>query len=417
MPLLPRFSAERKPLGEYRIIVRDKDLVPIGQIDDYLSFEATLRHCDVGTWTIKINAGRPHARLLQPGCGIVVYRDGVPQPITSGPVQSIQKYWTVDTDSGDGALFVSGVDDNTLVASRLALPDPGSSVEGQTKAADAATDREAAYAIQTLIAWNAGPSALPERRSKGYVTPDVARTGPRTPFSVRFDNLKDAIRPIAEAGGLGWRNTYDPDKRLIALEIYPVQDRPEVRFSPELGNLKQVVYSQTAPKTTRAIVAAQGEGRDRWIRQYVDTAAEEYWGITAETFIDARDIPLMRKDGKAALAGEVEAGVTIQTAQATMDQRGATALADGQATGNLQLYPIDTPRCTFGLHWRLGDRVTCIVDGEVHQDIVRQVTISDSADGSTITPNIGNQGTDQPTNVFAEIKALWRKLNQLSTRM
>ncbi|MFE9404808.1 hypothetical protein ACFYNY_24105 [Streptomyces sp. NPDC006530] len=53
----------------------------------------------------------------------------------------------------------------------------------------------------------------------------------------------------------------------------------------------------------------------------------------------------------------------------------------------------------------------------MQQDIVRQVTISDSADGSTITPSIGNQGTDSPTNVFGDIKALWRKVNQLSTRM
>ncbi|MEU5439108.1 hypothetical protein AB0G73_38070, partial [Streptomyces sp. NPDC020719] len=94
-------------------------------IDDYLSLEMVLKFNDAGQWMLKINSGRPHARLLQPGCGIAVYREGVPLPVMSGPVQGIQKYWTVDTDSGDGALFITGADNNTLVASRLAWPEPG----------------------------------------------------------------------------------------------------------------------------------------------------------------------------------------------------------------------------------------------------------------------------------------------------
>ncbi|MFD9792346.1 siphovirus ReqiPepy6 Gp37-like family protein [Streptomyces sp. NPDC059070] len=411
-------------MGEYRVIVRDAQLVPIGMVDDYLSLEMVGKFNEVGTWTLKINAGRPHARLFQPGCGIAVYREGVAAPIMSGPVQGIQKYWTVDTDSGDGALFITGADDNMLVASRLAFPDPGQPVDQQTRANDSAADRDAAFALQSLIDWNVGSHSRGSRRPYGYAAPDglawpYDHWGPAVPYTARFDNLREVIKPIAEAGQLGWRNVYHPDSRSIRLETYRVQDRTStVRFSPDLGNLKQIVYSQTAPKITRAIVAAQGEGRDRWIRQYLDAQAEAYWGMSAEGFIDARDIPLVKgQDGKAVLASGTEQGTTVATAQAMMDQRGATALAEGQAVGNLQVYPIDTPTCTYGVHWRLGDKITCLVDGTVHQDIVRQVTISDSADGSTITPNIGNQGTDQPTNVFGEIKALWRRVNQLSTRM
>ncbi|GGP72067.1 siphovirus ReqiPepy6 Gp37-like family protein [Streptomyces melanogenes] len=414
----------RGTLGEYRVIVRDAQLVPIGMVDDYLSLEMVSKFNDVGAWTLKINAGRYHAKLFQPGCGIAVYREGVTAPILSGPVQGIQKYWTVDTDSGDGALFITGVDDNQLVASRLAFPAPGNPADQQTRVSDSATDREAAYALQSLIDWNAGSHSRSDRRPINYATPNGStwpydHWGPKVPFSVRFDNLRDVVRPIAEAGQLGWRNVYDPESRSIRLETYRVQDRSDVvRFSPDLGNLKQIVYSQTAPKVTRVIVAAQGEGKDRWIKQYTDADAEAYWGLIAEAFVDARDIPLVKgADGKAALAAKTEEGTTVATAQATMDQRAAAALSEGQAVGNMQVYPIDTPTCTYGVHWRLGDKVTCLVDGTVHQDIVRQVTISDSADGSTITPNIGNQGTDQPSNVFSEIKALWRRVNQLSTRM
>ncbi|MFD5702557.1 Gp37-like protein [Streptomyces lasiicapitis] len=80
------------PLGDYRIIVRDKQLVPVGQIDEYIEFNAVLKFCDTGQWTLKVQADRRNTRLLQPGCGILVYREGVPEPIMSGPVQGIQKY-------------------------------------------------------------------------------------------------------------------------------------------------------------------------------------------------------------------------------------------------------------------------------------------------------------------------------------
>ncbi|WP_030372891.1 siphovirus ReqiPepy6 Gp37-like family protein [Streptomyces rimosus] len=411
-------------MGDYRIIVRNQQLVPVGQIDDYIEFNAVLKFCDTGQWTLKIQADRANTRLLQPGCGILVYREGVARPILSGPVHGIQKYWTVDTDSGPGALFITGADDNHIVASHVVYPDPRNAVDQQSRASDAASDREASYGLETLIDFNAGTHARTGRRPSGYVTPDgvtvpYSKWGPKTPFSYRFENLRDAVRPLAEAGGIGWRNIYDPESRSIRLETFRVEDRTgTVRFSPDLGNLKQYVYSLTAPKVTRAIVAAQGEGKDRFIKEYVDKDAEAFWSIVAEQFVDARDIPLKRgKDGKPTLAAEVEAGTTVQTALATMDQRGQAALAEGQQSGNMQVYPIDTPSCTFGLHWWLGDKVTCVVDGEVHQDIVRQVTISDSAEGSTITPNIGNQGTDTPTNVFGEIRRLWAKVNQLSTRM
>ncbi|MFF4223187.1 siphovirus ReqiPepy6 Gp37-like family protein [Streptomyces abikoensis] len=411
-------------MGDYRIIVRDRDLAPIGQIDDYIEFNAVLKFCDVGQWTLKVQAGRLHSELLQPGCGIIVYRNGVSRPILSGPVQGIQKYWTVDTDSGSGALFVTGSDDNNILASRVVYPDPRQPADQQDRDSDAASDREASWGIEYLVSQNCGTGALGNRRTHGYVTPDGAswpydKWGPKTAYSYRFDNLRDAVKPLAESGGLGWRNVYDPETRTIRLEVAPVVDRTDtVRFSPDLGNLKQFVYSMTAPKATRVIVAAQGEGKDRYIRTYVDEEAEAYWGLPVETFVDARDVPVKKgQDGNPTLVGDSDSGTTLDSALALMDQRGRDTLALNQAQGNLQVYPVDTPQCTFGVHWWLGDRVTCLVDGSLHQDIVRQVTIADTPDGSTITPNIGNQGTEAPTNFFGEIKALWRRVNELSTRM
>ncbi|MFE7313816.1 siphovirus ReqiPepy6 Gp37-like family protein [Streptomyces sp. NPDC057555] len=412
-------------MGEYKIIVRDRHLSPIGIVDDYTEFNAILKHCDTGQWTLKMNAGLPHTKLFQPGHGIIVYREGVDRPIMSGQLQGIQKYWTVDTDSGDGAFFFTGSDDNSIVQSHIAYPDTFVPLDKQTRTADAQVNLRASHALQAVINRNCGTQSLDDRRPYGYVTPTYDgewkydEYGPVTPYSLRFDNLRDGVKAIAEAGGIGWRNLYDPDSRTIRLETYQVRDRGDsVRFSPELGNLKEVVYSMTAPKVTRAIVAAQGEGRERFIKAYVDKDAEAYWGIKAETFVDARDVPLKKgQSGEPALAGETDAGTTVQSAMAVLDQRGREALDQGQAAGNLQLYPIDTLQCTFGRDWWLGDTVACVVDGTVHKDIVRQVTISDTADGSTITPNIGNQGTDNPTNVFGDIKALWRRVNQLSTRM
>ncbi|MFD0407289.1 hypothetical protein DR950_36090 [Kitasatospora xanthocidica] len=410
-------------MSEYRVLVRDRDLNPIGQVDDFLEFQAVLRYCDTGHWQIKIMAGTPHAQLFQPGHGIVAYREGVDKPIASGPIQTVEKYWTVDTDSGPGGLIISGCDDNYILEAHVAYPNPELPVTNQDRASYTNGGVRAAQAVEEMVSRNAGALALDGRTPARFGTPDGDKKpwhqfGKVTPFNLQWDNLRDGLKPVCDAGNVGWRTVYDAESRTIQLDVFEPQDRSgHIRFSADLGNLKEFVYSLKAPKYTRAIVAAQGQGAERYIKEYIDRESEEYWGIISELFVDARDIPVKKVSASDGTPVAADEDVKVEDALAALDAKGQQALLDNGPQGNLQLYPIDTPQQTFGKDWFLGDTVTCIVDGEEHRDIVRQVTIEVNSNGHSITPVIGDQGTDSPANVFNEIKKLWQRVRELSARV
>ncbi|GAA2916924.1 hypothetical protein GCM10020221_11170 [Streptomyces thioluteus] len=86
------------------------------------------------------------------------------------------------------------------MASRVVFPDPAHSADQQTRENEAASDRDASWALEYLISQNAGSAALPDRRPFGYSTPDGSKRpydkwGSRTAYSHRFDNLRMLCGP------------------------------------------------------------------------------------------------------------------------------------------------------------------------------------------------------------------------------
>ncbi|MGP8297557.1 Gp37-like protein [Streptomyces inhibens] len=143
-------------MGGCGIIVRDCHLSPIGMVDDYTEFNAVLKHCDTGQWTLRMNAALPHAKLFQLGHSIVVYRKGVDRPLMSGQLQGIQKYWIVDTGSGDGAFFITGSDDNAMSSPALPILMLSFRSTSKARAADMRTTLRASHALKAVINRNCG---------------------------------------------------------------------------------------------------------------------------------------------------------------------------------------------------------------------------------------------------------------------
>lgn len=484
----------------YRVEVRDRELNRIGTIDTWLQLDFVVRYRQEGTWSLLVKDGTPQAQLLQKAGGVVIWQDGVNTPIFSGVIDSFQKYWTKEQHTDTGSVFVSGKCDNQLAFSRLAFPDPTKPVDQQYKG-----PAERSIAGKTGdVMWrelnNAlGPGALPDRRVPGVDVGTTPGVGPEMKDSVRFDTIGDKLEEWAKARDTGYRFIYNPDRKTIELDVFDPRDlSKEVRFSPELGNLRQFVYTLSAPKATRVIVACQGEGRQRYIWQKVDSAVETEWGFKKEVFVDRRDIPLKtgadgspelieRKDSEgfddiglspdntewessiATARVQVQiARVRVRDAQAAYDaattpedkeaalveledakadlaeaeedlrvamllgkvaaeahyvnavrDAADSALKENEKTGNFQIYPIDTPQCTFGVHYFVGDIVTVSVDGVEYSDVVREVVISVDDGGATydISPKIGEQGTGEPLNLYKTVNEMRAKLRRLEARM
>lgn len=461
----------------YRIEVRDKDLNRIGEIDTWIQLDMVIQFCDQGSWKLLVKAGTDQAELLQRGGGVAIYQDGVEKPILTGQIEDFQKYWTTQQHSSVGSVFVGGKTDNKLAYSRLAFPDPSRAVSQQY--ASPISSRNVKSEVAKLI-WNElekslGASAVTNRRVTGF-SPGTQPSfgGAVKSDTLRYDVIGEKLFEWCSDKKTGWRLLYNPNTRTIDLDIYQPRDlSKQVRFSPDLGNLREYVWTLSAPKVTRVVVACQGEGKERYIYQKIDSASEAEWGLQIEHFVDRRDVPLRTDkagnailvttldrehqwddiglnpdgnewtqalaDAKAAYEAAVAAGdpdtdpeydaviaeienakpVAVAYYKEVVQQAADEVLKEGEKSGNFQIYPIDTEQLKFGRDYFVGDLVTVDIDGTEYVDMVREVniTVDDGGNVLTVSPKIGEQGSGDPLNLYKSVFEMREKLRKLEARM
>jgi hypothetical protein len=408
----------------YRVEVRDAALNRIGVIDTWISMDLVVRYCQQGSWQMLVAAGTPQADLLQKGGGIAIYQDDVQLPILTGQIETFQHYWTNSQHTSLGSLYFGGKCDNKVAYNRLAYPDPTKSATQQWQADD---NGRAVSGPSGHLVWNEldkamGAGALANRQMPGVVL------GPDVPFGravsdvLQWDVIGAKLESWIDTTTTGYRFLYSPDTKSINLELFSPQDRSrDVRFSKELGNLREFTWSLSAPTVTRVIVACQGTGKNRYIYQQIDTASEDEWGLQIEQFLDRRDLPIKADPTTGA---PVKADLTVtdeqfNTAKQAVIDAATEALNTGAKNGNFQLYPIDTPTVKFGRDYFVGDLVTVSLDGVEYTDIVREVSITVDAGGQTetVAPSIGEQGSGNPLNLYKTVFDMREKLRKLEARM
>jgi hypothetical protein len=414
----------------YRVEVFDKNLKRVGEIDEWISLDFTVRLSQEGAWQLLIKDDTPQAQLIEKGGGIAIWQEGVSKPLLSGQVQTYQKYWTKLQHTGPGSLYIAGKCHNTLAYQRLAFPDPTRTVGNQYQAARPwrliAPSVPMEKHVWRELNWALGPGALADRRVTGLnvgTEPDgVALPWPIIADQMRMDVIGSKLEEWFDAKGVGYRFVYNAQAQRIDLEVFrPTDKSAEVRFSPELGNLREFIWTLSAPKVTRAIVGCAGEKFDRYYYQKVDAEAEAEWGMKIEQFVDRRDIQLKLNTTTGAVikADSTMTDQEFEDAKEAAKDAASTVLEEGERNGNFQIYPIDTPDCQFGKHYFVGDKVTVAVDGTEYVDVVREVVVSidDGGNVQDVSPKIGKQGTGDPLNLYKTVYDMQRKLRRLESRM
>ena len=170
-------------------------------------------------------------------------------------------------------------------------------------------------------------------------------------------------------------------------EIYQPRDLTgAARFSEGIGNLRMLSYARQSPTANVALVAGEGKGTARVVREYRDADSAAAWDEWVETWVDRRD--------------------TSDPDQ--LEQAARDALAQGAQTVELAATPIDTPTLRYGPDvpaagvqgYGLGDLVTIEpLPGEQVAQLVREVHLEASPDeGETVTPLVGTaQASSDPT--------------------
>ncbi|MCM1967790.1 siphovirus ReqiPepy6 Gp37-like family protein [Streptomyces sp. G1] len=314
----------------YRIEVRgrpDADglIHRIGELDTWLKLDMVLRHNAPGSFQLLVKDRTRQAKLLEKGGGIAVWMDGRAEPIFTGQFDQFQKYWTTEQHTAAGSIYVGGKCDNRIPYGYLAFP--GTQGEGDVRTV-LPTDRQWAGQDRRTYGFEAGQAlwveydmAFGQRGLPGRQIPSVnmgpkpatagtpPKIGKKIGGTLRYDSLGTLTESWTKEGEIGYRFLWNPDRKKIELSIFtPVDRSKQVRFSPELGNLREFVATLSAPRATRVIVACQGEGSERYIKQFPEAGAtdedgqpvwlgdrtqdELEWGTVLEQFLDRRDVPL-----------------------------------------------------------------------------------------------------------------------------
>nr|WP_245691101.1 siphovirus ReqiPepy6 Gp37-like family protein [Sinosporangium album] len=391
--------------------MRNAQYRPVGVLERYTSLEAIARFCGVGTWTISVDAGGSDP-VLEPGYGVIIWAEGVPEPILSGPVKTINRTWNAESPSG--VYTYTGVSDEQWLHERVIFPLPTSPIGDQT------LDREsgsisAAGGLRYLANVNIGPGALVERRHPYLVIDDVS-FGSTISLSARFDVLGEYMARIAELSGLGFRVVQSGEG--IRLRIFqPVNRATTAILSPDMGNIASYEYSITAPEYTWAAVGCQGEGRQRYLKGFEDAPGALDWNsLRPERFIDRRDIPIKRGVTGNPIDPEDNSAVAPAVI-AELNQAGAEALLEGAAKASLSVTPLDTDGLRFGRDYALGDIVTVKIGSESIANVLREVKLTDTVEsGARIEPVVGTPASDSAPRLYRTMKQLQAALKKLESR-
>jgi hypothetical protein len=352
------------------------------------------RYLAVGSWSVTFPATADYlAKALLPSVGMVIEREGA--PLISGPAETIRIVRTTE-EGAPGTVTLSGGDDLSLVANRVALPDPSQPFTAQTAQARDVQVGNLEDVLWHYLNVNVGSGAITSRKVPWLTMASSLSRGRPVRGSARFDPLMDLVRSLQAAGGPLGVDVVQSGTDLH-LSMYEPRDlTASMRFSWELGNLRSSELQQETPTTTDALVAGSGSGTARTFVQ-VSSGTATPWSYV-ETFVDAR-----------------------QTSDATeLAQTGQDALAQGTANSTLIVQTLDVPGRQFGIDYGLGDKVTVEpVLGVTFADIVTAVKVDADKDGEQVQGVIGAAGTDGGegpgvvSRLSAQLRSLSRRLAQL----
>lgn len=376
----------------------DANLTPVGDPFRPVACKVTKRFRAPDSGTVTVPA-RPEiaAQLGQPGYRLVVMRDD--GYFSGGPIEVPGDYaWEIGgADSEPGTYEIGFADDSAKIAGYVTYPTPANDAENQTVADQyVVTNVNAEQAMRALVNVTCGPGAIAARRIPGLALDAVAGVGAAITYSTRYEDVGDALRSMAIRGGeLGYRTRQIGSQILFG--VYAPRDlSASVRFSRSLRNLLAVRHTPAAPTATTAIVAGQGDGAARTIKEVSNAAALSagWWRI--EKFIDQRN-----------------------TNDATeLLQAGNEALVDGSPSGVLKTVTVDTEAQAYGVAYDLGDIVTVEVrPGLDVADVVRQVEYTYAPkDGEKITAIVGTQEATNDPDWLQFGRALASRLADIERR-
>ena len=359
------------------------DRVRRGQLE-VLEWAVVSRDCDEGTWTLTV-VDDDLSRTVVEGWRVII-RDDTGH-VCSGPVLSY------GGDVADGTLTLSGIDDTGLLGFRVTYPDPSKPASQQTTDANFKYKAAASNVIDRFVHRNVGSGAIASRQVPGFVMAraEGGNIGSSVTVNTRYKSVLEEARAMARLGGVTFWAAQAENSTLIRFHFRVPGDKSRwVRFTRDDGGLTGGTYSIAAPTVTAVLVAGQGVGTARTIKEHTQPTV---WGQRVEVFQDRRD--------------------TDDAEQ--LEQAGTETLAEGAASASCTVEVTEIPGLVYGVDYQLGDTVMADFGSAQITEPVRSVEITGDAFGRTVKLTLGDHATDDDNNPewVKQVRAISRRLRGL----
>lgn len=372
-------------LSDVAVYVRSGAYRRLGQIDEVLSLATVERHLGLGTWVLSVRpTGDAVDQLVRtPGAGIEV-RDGYGGLIFAGSRRKIRR----EATARDHVVTVSGWDDMAVLQQRVAHPEPGTAAPPFSLAAHNTHSGPASSVIRQFIDRNAGPAALPDRRTPLLtLAPDPAE-GPTITASARW--VTPLLAHVADlAGPRDMCVTVRQVDGGLVVTVRAARDRTNIELSPRAGTLESWTSEESAPEMTAGWVGGQGDLTARAVVQ-AELAPPDAWPGRFERFLDH----------SAAKAED-------------LDRILADELAASAAKTSLELVPTQALGARLGEDFDLGDRVSVVIGGVRFSEQVTSSSLRVEDGRATRSFTVGGEQMAGPAALFAQARRFGVRLRGL----
>lgn len=360
----------------FNIKVYDKALNFKGFANDVKILVATPRFNQTPTASFTLDSDhRQAANLLADGARVVVELRG--DFLMSGKV-SLSR---AEGPNVQATLTFTVRGDFRMLHDTLGWPRPDQPVTNQTAPTDTrfgkAEDVAKAFIQANLVQRLGRPVTVAAPLGRGATIPDGV--------SMRFHTLSEKLFPAVETAGLGI--SLEQRNGTIVCDVYTQPTYP-VDLSETSGVITAWSWSAAEATATRVVAGGAGEDAARMFRMKNDAALETATGDIVEVFRDARDADT--------------AAILLSRAQETLDESGP------KFGFSIQLS--ETDNFQYGKNGLVvGAKVTIRMGSVVRTDVLREVTLSYTADeGVKVTPTVGDI-QDSPDKTIAAFMAKLKK--------
>ena len=261
----------------FKITVYDKNLVRKAIVSTPIELRMVPRFNLKGTATFSLGLDHPALpHLVSAGSRVVIDYNG--KQTMSGPVTAR----SINGPSITGSATFVVEDDFRILSSILGWPVPTAAITAQGAAEHYVLTGPAETVLKTVVRKN----AIDRLGMNLTIGTDLGR-GDSITLEIRMEPIFDKMIEAVENAGLGV--TIKQGTTSLVLDVFEPSTYG-LLLSEESGVVQDWSWTNNAPAATNVIVGGRGEGVEREFRQFKDTAASSLWGITAEKFVDARDV-------------------------------------------------------------------------------------------------------------------------------